>query len=139
MNRVVITGLGIYSCIGKNLEEVKQSLFEGKSGIILDPVRKEFGYRSGLTGFVERPSLKGVLDRRARIMLPEQAEYAYVATVEALQNAGIDAEMIEKLEPEEKQNLWNEAKRLTSSEKTAIETAKAIHAFGQFIQLENES
>lgn len=99
MNRVVITGLGIYSCIGKNLEEVKDSLFKGRSGIILDPVRKEFGYRSGLTGFVERPSLKGVLDRRARIMLPEQGEYAYVATVEALQNAGLDADMIEKLQP----------------------------------------
>lgn len=99
MKRVVITGLGIYSCIGKNLQEVKDSLYQGKSGIILDPVRKEFGYRSGLTGYVERPALKGVLDRRARIMLPEQGEYAYVATVEALQQAGIDADLIEKLQP----------------------------------------
>lgn len=99
MKRVVITGLGIYSCIGKNLDEVKESLYQGKSGIILDPVRKEFGYRSGLTGYVERPALKGVLDRRARIMLPEQGEYAYVATVEALQQAGIDADLIEKLQP----------------------------------------
>ncbi len=83
--RVVITGMGIYSCLGKNLEEVKASLYAGKSGIILDPVRKELGYRSGLTGFVERPALKGLLDRRSRIMLPEQGEYAYMATVEALQ------------------------------------------------------
>ena len=59
MNRVVITGLGIYSCIGKNLDEVKDALYKGKSGIIFDPIRKEFGYRSGLTGFVERPNLKG--------------------------------------------------------------------------------
>ena len=57
MNRVVITGMGIYSCIGKNLDEVRDSLFNGRSGIILDPVRKEYGYRSGLTGFVERPDL----------------------------------------------------------------------------------
>ncbi len=99
MNRVVITGLGIYSCIGKDLTEVKDSLFQGRSGIILDPQRKEFGYRSGLTGFVERPSLKGVLDRRARIMLPEQGEYAYVATVEALQQARLDPDLIEKLQP----------------------------------------
>ncbi|MDF2381632.1 beta-ketoacyl-[acyl-carrier-protein] synthase family protein [Nostoc ellipsosporum NOK] len=99
MNRVVITGLGIYSCIGKNLEEVKDSLFQGRSGIILDPERKAFGYRSGLTGWVERPSLKGVLDRRARIMLPEQGEYAYVATVEALQQAGLTPELIEQLQP----------------------------------------
>jgi 3-oxoacyl-[acyl-carrier-protein] synthase I len=94
MNRVVITGMGIYSCIGKNLDEVKDSLYKGKSGIILDPVRKEYGYRSGLTGFVEKPDLKAVLDRRARIMLPQQGEYAYLATIEALGNAGIDADHI---------------------------------------------
>jgi len=92
--RVVITGLGIYSCIGKNQEEVSESLYKGRSGIILDPVRKGFGYRSGLTGFVERPNLKGLLDRRARIMLPEQGEYAYVATLEALKQAGIDQDYI---------------------------------------------
>ena len=40
MNRVVITGMGIYSCIGKNMEEVRDALFQGKSGIILDPERK---------------------------------------------------------------------------------------------------
>ncbi|CAN5778370.1 beta-ketoacyl-[acyl-carrier-protein] synthase family protein [soil metagenome] len=94
MNRVVITGMGIYSCIGKNLEEVRDSLYKGRSGIILDPVRKAYGYRSGLTGYVDRPDLKGTLDRRARIMLPEQGEYAYVATMEALKNAGIDPDYI---------------------------------------------
>src|SRR5450432_242147 len=94
MNRVVITGLGIYSCIGKNLEEVKKSLLEGKSGIIYDEGRKQMGFRSALTGFVERPNLKGLLDRRARIMLPEQGEYAYMATLQALEQAGIDSEYI---------------------------------------------
>ena len=98
MNRVAITGLGIYSCIGTNREAVRDSLYKGRSGIILDPVRKEFGYRSGLTGFVERPNLKGLLDRRARIMLPEQGEYAYMATVEALQQAGLDADFIARNE-----------------------------------------
>ncbi|MES1218445.1 MAG: beta-ketoacyl-[acyl-carrier-protein] synthase family protein [Bacteroidota bacterium] len=98
MNRVVITGLGIYSCIGKNLEEVKDSLYEGKSGIILDPVRKAYGYRSGLTGFVERPNLKGMLDRRARIMLPEQGEYAYMATLEALKTANIEQDYLNQHE-----------------------------------------
>lgn len=98
MTRVVITGLGIYSCIGKNLDEVRDSLFKGKSGIILDQERKQFGYRSGLTGFVERPALKGLLDRRARIMLPEQGEYAYVATLEAMKNAGIDQDWIDQRE-----------------------------------------
>lgn len=58
MKRVVITGMGIYSCIGKNLDEVKDSLYNGKSGIGIDPVRKELGYFSALTGILERPDLK---------------------------------------------------------------------------------
>lgn len=99
MNRVVITGLGIYSCIGKNLPEVTESLKAGKSGIIYDPVRKDFGYRSALTGWVDRPSLKGLLDRRSRIMLPEEGEYAYMATLEALQQAGISEDYIAQVEP----------------------------------------
>ncbi len=98
MNRVVITGLGIYSCIGTSLDQVRDSLYAGKSGIILDTVRKEFGYRSALTGMVERPQLKGLLDRRARVMLPEQGEYAYLATLEALKQGGIDQEYLEKVE-----------------------------------------
>ncbi|MGQ0829009.1 MAG: beta-ketoacyl-[acyl-carrier-protein] synthase family protein [Bacteroidota bacterium] len=97
-NRVVITGLGIWGCLGKNIEEVKQSLYTGKSGIGLDPERKAWGYRSGLTGIVETPQLKGVLDRRARVGLSEEAEYAYMATVEALKNAKMDIEWIEKNE-----------------------------------------
>lgn len=95
MQRVVITGTGIYSSLGKNKEDVAQSLFAGKSGIILDPQRKAMGYRSALTGFVERPNLKNLLDRRARIMMPEQAEFAYMATAEALAQAGIDLDFLE--------------------------------------------
>ncbi len=98
MKRVVITGMGIYSSIGKNLEEVKDSLYQGKSGIILDLERKTYGYQSGLTGTVERPQLKGLLDRRSRISMPEQAEYAYVSTVEALKNANIDQEFLDNNE-----------------------------------------
>jgi 3-oxoacyl-[acyl-carrier-protein] synthase-1 len=57
MRRVVITGMGIYSCIGKNLTEVKDSLYEGRSGIGIDPARIEMGYRSPLTG--DYPRFKG--------------------------------------------------------------------------------
>lgn len=92
--RVVVTGMGIYSCIGKNLDEVTKSLREGKSGIGIDPKRTEYGYRSPLTGIVEHPQLKGVLDRRLRVCLPEQGEYAYMATVEALKNANIDIDYL---------------------------------------------
>jgi 3-oxoacyl-[acyl-carrier-protein] synthase-1 len=96
--RVVITGIGIWSCIGKNLEEVTQSLYQGKSGIGIDPQRKEFGYRSSLTGIVEQPILKGILDRRLRIGLAEEGEFAYMATIEALKNAKIDMDYLEKNE-----------------------------------------
>ena len=88
--RVVITGLGIYSCIGENKEQVCDSLRNGRSGIGLDPARKEMGYRSALTGILRKPDLKGVLDRKQRNYLSEQGLYAYVATREALEQAGID-------------------------------------------------
>ena len=54
MKRVVITGMGIYSCIGRNQEEVKESLFQGKSGIGIAPARKEMGYFSAITGLLDR-------------------------------------------------------------------------------------
>ena len=88
--RVVITGMGIYSCIGTSLNEVKESLYQGKSGISIDPERKEFGFRSALTGMVPKPELKELLTRRQRISIGEETEYAYMSTIEALKNAGID-------------------------------------------------
>lgn len=72
MRRVVITGMGIYSCIGKNQDEVKDSLFQGRSGIGIDPARKEMGYFSALTGLVERPDLKKLLDRKRGIASPNR-------------------------------------------------------------------
>jgi 3-oxoacyl-[acyl-carrier-protein] synthase-1 len=98
MNRVVITGMGIYSTIGKNLDEVRDSLYYGKSGIGFDQERKDFGYRSGLTGVLERPVLKGILDRRARVGLAEQGEYAYISTIEALKNAKLDQDYLDRNE-----------------------------------------
>ncbi len=94
MRRVVITGIGIYSCIGNNVEEVKQSLFEGKSGIGIDSERAENGYRSPLTGILAPTQLKGKLDRRLRTGLGQEGEYAYLATDEALTMAGIDADFL---------------------------------------------
>ena len=96
MRRVVITGMGIWSCIGESCSEVEQSLRSGKSGIGIDPLRTEYGYRSPLTGIVRRPSLKGILDRKQREFLAEEGEYAYMATKEAVENAGLDADMLEK-------------------------------------------
>lgn len=87
--RVVITGMGIYSCIGTSLAEVTQSLYQGKSGIIFDPERKAFGFRSALTGMVPKPDLKPFLTRRQRVSIGEETEYAYMATIQALKQAGI--------------------------------------------------
>ncbi|MBD3582156.1 beta-ketoacyl-[acyl-carrier-protein] synthase family protein [Flavobacterium selenitireducens] len=88
--RVVITGMGIWSCIGTSLDEVTESLRQGKSGIRYDDERKEFGFRSALTGVVPKPDLKELLNRRQRISVGEETEYAYMATIEALKNAKID-------------------------------------------------
>ena len=96
--RVIITGMGIYSCLGKNLTEVRDSLYNGRSGIIFDPVRKEMGFRSALTASLEVPDLKGVLSRNQRVFMPEQAKYAYVATAEALANAGLDEDYLDSHE-----------------------------------------
>lgn len=96
--RVAITGIGIWSCIGRDCAEACRSLREGQSGIGIDPERTAYGYRSPLTGMVERPKLKGVLDRRMRIGMPEEAEYAYMASKEAFAMAGIDADYLRQNE-----------------------------------------
>ena len=96
MRRVVITGMGIWSCLGHSLDEVRDALYTGKSGIVLDPVRKEMGFRSGLTAKLEIPDLKGELSRSQRAYMPEQAKYAYCATVEALRNARLDQDYLDK-------------------------------------------
>ena len=93
--RVVITGMGIWSCLGQNLNEVEASLRAGRSGIGVDQDRLTYGYRSGLTGIVPRPQLKGVIDRRLRIGLSEEAEYAYMAARQAFEQAGMDSEYLQ--------------------------------------------
>jgi 3-oxoacyl-[acyl-carrier-protein] synthase-1 len=98
MNRVVITGIGAWSCLGKNVDEVKDALFAGKSGIGFDQERKDMGYRSALTGILTRPELKGLLDRRQRISLGQPAEFAYMATAEALRMAKMEIDWLEKQE-----------------------------------------
>ena len=96
--RVVVTGMGIWSCLGTNLEDVKTSLYEGRSGIGIDQERITYGYQSALTGIVEKPVLKGLLHRRLRVGLSEEAEYAFMAAREAFANAGIDEEFMMKNE-----------------------------------------
>jgi 3-oxoacyl-[acyl-carrier-protein] synthase-1 len=116
VKRVVISGIGIYSTIGTDIESVTKSLYEGRSGIGIDKRRKEFGFRSCLTGILERPNLKGHLSRRERVGLPEQGEYAYAATMEALKIAGLDPDFFKE----------NEAGILYGNDSSSIPVIEAI-------------
>src|SRR5690606_37367509 len=81
-------------CLGTDIKEVTESLRAGKSGIVFDQERKDFGFRSALTGSVPMPDLKGKLGRRERVGLSEEAIYAYVATLQALEQAKMDEDFI---------------------------------------------
>lgn len=87
--RVVITGMGIWSCLGTTIEQVAESLKAGRSGIGVEEKRLEYGYRSPLTGIVPKPELKGLIDRHLRRGLSEEAEYAYMASLQAFKMAGV--------------------------------------------------
>ena len=87
--------MGIWSCLGTDLETVKESLYQGKSGIGLDKDRLTYGYRSGLTGMVETPVItKQMLDRHTRAGMSEEAQYAYMASRQAFAQARIDDEYL---------------------------------------------
>lgn len=96
--RVVITGMGIWSCIGQDLETVTESLRLGRSGIIFDQSRIDYGLQSGLVGNVPRPDLKPLLPRKFRATMSEDAEYAYIAARQAFEQAGITDEYLKENE-----------------------------------------
>jgi len=94
MRRVVVTGMGIWSCLGQDLQTVTESLKQGHSGIIFDPKRIEYGLQSGLVGSVPRPDLKPLLPRKFRATMSEDSEYAYMAARQAFEQAGISDEYL---------------------------------------------
>lgn len=98
MKRVVVTGMGIWSCIGQNLQTVTESLKQGRSGIILDPKRIEYGLHSSLVGNVPRPDLKPLLPRKFRATMSEDSEYAYMAARQAFEQAGFSDEYLHQNE-----------------------------------------
>lgn len=93
--RVVITGMGIWSCLGTTLDEVRDSLYKGKSGIVFNAERKSLGFRSALCADVPKPDLKPFIPRNQRQFMPEEAQYAYMATRQALEGAKLDADYME--------------------------------------------
>lgn len=97
--RVVITGMGIWSCLGTDLNTVKDSLYNGKSGIGFFPERLEYGYRSGLSGIVETPVItKQMLDRHTRAGMSEEAKFAYMASLQAFKQADISEDYLKENE-----------------------------------------
>ncbi len=120
-NRVVITGMGIWSCLGVTLDEVRDSLYMGKSGIILSPERKAAGFRSGLCADIPRADLKPFIPRNQRQFMPEEAQYAYMATRQALDAAGLDTDYLEK----------NEVGLIYGNDSVAEATMNALDKFRQ--------
>lgn len=97
--RIVITGIGIWSCLGTDIETVKEALYAGKSGIHLDEDRVKYGYRSGLVGKVEKPIItKKDIERHIRAGMSEEAEYAFMASRQAFAMAGMDADYLSRNE-----------------------------------------
>ena len=96
--RVVITGMGIWSCLGKTLDEVCDALYKGKSGIVFSQERKDLGFRSALCAKVEHPDLKPFVSRNLRQFMPEEAQYAYMATRAALADAKLEQDYIDSHE-----------------------------------------
>ncbi len=96
--RVVITGMGIWSCLGTTLDEVRQSLYDGKSGIVYSQERKDAGFRSPFCAHVPKAELKPFVGRNFRQFMPEEAQYAYMATRDALSVARLEQDYIESHE-----------------------------------------
>ncbi len=86
---VVISGMGVVSCLGIGVDAVSRSLREGRSGITLDAERKALGFRSALTGKVVGFEPENYLSRKARKTLPEVGVWAYAAAEEARAMAGL--------------------------------------------------
>jgi len=93
MRRVVVTGIGITSCLGDTPAEVEQALRQGSSGIRAAPEQAERGLRSRIAG-APRTDLVAAIDRKLKRFMGDAAAYAYVAMREAIADAGLSADTI---------------------------------------------
>ena len=90
--------MGIWSSIGQDIKMVTENLKLGRSRIIFDSNRIDYGLQSGLTGFIPRPDLKPLLPRKFRANMSEDAEYAYMATLQAFSQAEMTEEYLKNQE-----------------------------------------
>ena len=92
MRRVVVTGMGIVSCLGNSLEEVTTSLKNGTSGIRFNDTYKEMGFRSQVSGSPDVDT--SVIDRKIRRFMGPSAMYSYLSMEQAIAQAGLTHELI---------------------------------------------
>ncbi|WP_110717354.1 beta-ketoacyl-ACP synthase I [Salinicola acroporae] len=90
MKRVVVTGLGIVSCLGNDAQQVLDSLRQGRSGIRFKPEYAELGFRSQVAGVVDI-DIESLVDRKQLRFMGDAAAYAYIAMQQAIDDAGLDA------------------------------------------------
>lgn len=93
MKRVVITGMGVVSCLGNNVEEVTTSLKAGKSGIRFKEIYKEKGLRSQVAGWPDL-DIKDHIDRKVVRFMADASGYAYIAMQQAIDDAGLSDELV---------------------------------------------
>jgi 3-oxoacyl-[acyl-carrier-protein] synthase-1 len=93
MRRVVVTGMGLVSCLGHDKETVIKSLREGKSGISFNETFKEMGLRSHVSGSIEI-DLGEHIDRKHLRFMGDAASFAYISLQKAIDDAGLDAEQV---------------------------------------------
>lgn len=93
MRRVVITGMGIVSCLGNDKATVAEALKTGRSGITANPVYAEMGFRCQVSGHPEI-DLDALIDRKLRRFQGEAAGYAFIAMRDAIADAGLTPEMV---------------------------------------------
>jgi 3-oxoacyl-[acyl-carrier-protein] synthase-1 len=92
MRRVVVTGMGIISCLGNSLDEVTNSLKTGKSGIRFSETYKELGFRSQICGAPDVDT--SVIDRKVRRFMADSAMYSYLSLQQAIAQAGLTDDMV---------------------------------------------
>ena len=114
--------MGIWSCLGQTLDDVRQSLYTGKSGIIFSQERKDAGFRSALCAHVDTPNLKPFVPRNMRQFMPEEAQYAYMATKDALEAAKIDQDFLDQ----------HEVGIIYGNDSVAESTMRALDKFREF-------
>jgi len=93
MRRVVVTGMGLVSCLGNDKQTVTESLREGRSGITFNEDFKAIGLRSHVSGSVDI-DLKEHIDRKHLRFMGDAASYAYVAMQKAIEDAGLSEEQV---------------------------------------------